>query len=143
MKNSDYIGKVHNSVYQQIQQTGMATPVQVLIDVGVLSAKDLDNWRVGHVDYLERVCKVNLHKLAFIMKQIRVYAKKQGLKPSWTYYKQWGKKNKQKIPLRFSKSGDFRIERYYATHYISPQIAQIKAVKQGENSSGAAAAAED
>ena len=95
LKNSDCTGKVHNSIYQQIQQHGMATPVQVLTDVGVLSAGDLDNWRLGRVDYPERICKVNLHKLAFIMKQVRLCAKKQVLKPSRTCYKQWGRRNRK------------------------------------------------
>lgn len=68
------------------------------------------------MDYLERVCTVNLRKLSFIMHQMRVYAQKTGLKPSFCCYKQWGvkKKNgqghKPVIPLRFSKSGNPEIE---------------------------------
>lgn len=120
MNNGEIIGKVHNSIYQQIQKTGMATPVQVLIDLDVLSASDYENWRIGKVDYLERVCKVNLHKLSFIMKQVRAYAHKNNLKPSWTFYKQWSRKGKKPaIKLRFSKYGDEGVERGYATHYIS------------------------
>jgi len=120
MNNGEIIGKVHNSIYQQIQKTGMAAPVQVLIDLGYLSESDYENWRFGRIDYLERVCKVNLHKLSFIMKQVRTYARKNDLKPSWTFYKQWGRKGKKPaIKLRFSKYGDEGAERGYATHYIS------------------------
>lgn len=126
MNDSEIIGQVHNSMYQQLKKSGAAAPVQVLMDLGVLAEKDHDNWRHGRVDYLERVCKVNLHKLAFIMKQVRAYAKKQNLKPSWTYYKQWGRKGKPAMKLRFSKSGDEGIERQYATHYISPRLAGKK-----------------
>lgn len=126
MNNGEIIGKVHNSMYQQLKKDGFATPVQVLMDVGVLAEKDYDNWRHGRVDYLERVCKVNLHKLAYIMKQVRAYAKKNSLKPSWTFYKQWGRKGKPTIKLRFSKSGDEGIERQYATHYVSPHLAGRK-----------------
>jgi len=123
INNSETIGKVHNSMYQQLQKTGVATPVQVLIDVGVLSASDYGRWRNGGVDYLERVCKVNLHKLAFIMKQVRGYARKNDLKPSWTFYKQWGNKGKKpSVKLRFSKSGNEDIERSYAMHYISQRL---------------------
>ena len=120
MNNGEIIGKVHNSMYQQIKNNGMATPVQVLMDLGCLSKADYENWRFGRVDYLERVCKVNLHKLSFIMKHVRAYARKNNLKPSWTFYKQWGRKGKKPaVKLRFSKYNDEGVERGYATHYIS------------------------
>lgn len=121
MNDGEIIGAVHNSMYRQIKKSGMATPVQVLVDLGCLSAADLENWRFGRVDYLERVCKVNLRKLSFIMKQVRGYASKNNLKPSWTFYKQWGREGKPALKLRFSKSGDEGVERGYATHYISPK----------------------
>ena len=134
MNNGEIIGKVHSSMYNQIKNTGMATPVQVLIDLGCLSARDLERWRFGKVDYLERVCKVNLHKLSFIMKQVRAYARKNNLKPSWTFYKQWGRKGKPTVKLRFSKHGDEGVERGYATHYISPErMAALKQPADGDN----------
>ena len=93
------------------------------------------------MDYLERVCTVNLHKLSFIMHQMRVYAQKTGLKPSFCCYKQWGvkKKNgqghKPVIPLRFSKSGNPEIEKWYATHFVdTKRIAALKAQHPVENS---------
>ena len=120
MNNGEIIGKVHDSMYHQVLKDGMAAPVQVLMDLGVLSLVDYERWRFGEVDYLERVCKVNLHKLAFIMKEVRAYARKNDLKGSWTFYKQWGRKGKKPaVKLRFSKYGDENVEINYATHYIS------------------------
>ncbi len=135
MNNGDIIGKVHNSMYQQIKKTGMAVPVQVLIDLGYLSAANYESWRFGRVDYLERVCKANLHRLSFIMKEIRAYARKNSLKASWTFYKQWGHKGtRPAVKLRFSKSGDEAIERQYATHYISERwMAEHKKQADGGN----------
>ena len=139
MNDKELIGKVHSSVYHQCQARGYATPVDVLMDVGVLSKQNYENWRFGRVPYLEKVCTVNLKKLSSIMHQIRVYAGKAGYKPSFCYYKRWGVKKKSGqgrkpvIPLRFSKSGDEGIERWYATHYIdSERIKQIKASKPVE-----------
>ena len=68
------------------------------------------------------------------MKQIRSYAKKSNLKPSFCYYKRWGVKKKHGhkpvIPLRFSKSGNPEIEKAYATHYVdSGRIEQLKKEK--------------
>lgn len=133
MNDKELIGKVHSSMYRQCQKRGYATPVDVLMEIGVLPKKKYEEWRFGQVDYLERVCTVNLRKLSLIMHQMRVYAQKSGLKPSFCYYKRWGvkKKNgqghKPVIPLRFSKSGDAKIERWYATHFVdSKQIARLK-----------------
>jgi len=103
------------------------------MEIGVLPKEKYENWRFGRVAYLEAVCTVNLRKLSLIMHQMRVYAKQNNLKPSFCYYKQWGmkKKNgqgrKQVIPLRFSKSGDPDIERWYATHWVDcGRIAELK-----------------
>ena len=99
-----------------------AAPVDVLVDIGVLPKQKYEDWRFGKVRYLEAVCTCNFKKLSFIMKQIRSYAKKSDLKPSFCYYKRWGVKKKHGhkpvIPLRFSKSGNPEIEKAYATHYV-------------------------
>lgn len=76
-----------------------------------------------------------LRQLSFIMKQVRSYAKKAGLKASFCYYKRWGVKKKHGrkavIPLRFSKSGTTEIEKAYATHYVDVvRIGQLKEEKQ-------------
>jgi hypothetical protein len=112
----------------------MAVPVQVLVDLGYLSPADLDNWRFGRVGYLERVFKVNLSKLSLIMKQVRAYASANNLKPSWTFYKRWGRKGKKPvIKLRFSKYGDEGVEHGYATHYICPKRTENLKQRQSVN----------
>lgn len=94
MTEKELIGKVHSSVYHQCQHRGYAAPVDVLMDVGTLPKQKYEDWHLGQVDYLEQVCTVNLRKLSFIMHQMRIYAQKTGLKPSFCYYKQWGIKRK-------------------------------------------------
>jgi hypothetical protein len=115
-------------MYRQIQQSGVAAPVRVLIDLGVLSAADYERWRFGNLDYLERVYKVNLHKLAFIMKEVRAYARKSDLKASWTFYRQWSREGKTSaVKLCFSKYGSEDVERSDATYYISGRrMAELK-----------------
>ena len=77
MKHGEIVGKIHNSMYQQLQKSGIAAPVQVLMDLSILSKEDYERWRFGKVDYLERVCKVNLSELSLIMREIRSYAAKK------------------------------------------------------------------
>lgn len=88
MTDIELTGKVHSSMYHQCQKRGYAAPVDVLLEIGVLPKQKYEDWRHGRVDYLKRVCTVNLRKLSFIMHQIRVYAQKSNLKPSVTVYKQ-------------------------------------------------------
>ena len=134
MNNGELIGKVYSAMYHQCQKRGFATPVDVLMDIGVLTKSKYEDWRFGRVPFLEAVCTENLHKLSFIMKQVRAYATKSGLQPSYCYYKRWGvKKNggqgrKPVIPLHFSKSGDPGIEKQYATHYLDK--ARIETIKR-------------
>ena len=134
VNNVELAAKVRSAVYLQCRKRGFAAPVDVLMEVGYLSKQDYENWRYGRVDYLERVCKANLSKLSLVMREMRSYAAKAGLKPSFCYYKRWGTKKKKGqgrkpvIPLRFSKSGDAEIERRYATHFVDvKRTAQIKA----------------
>ena len=132
MKHGEIVGKIHNSMYQQLQKSGIAAPVQVLMDLSILSKEDYERWRFGKVDYLERVCKGNLSKLSLIMREIGGYATKNNLKASWTFYKQWGLKNcSHARKLRFSKSGGEDIEKAYATHYIDPiRVSELKQQSQ-------------
>ena len=138
MNNIELQKKVHTAMHTLINEKNVASPAEVLIRIGVLSKADYENWRLGKVPYLERVCQVNLGKLATINREIRAYAKKTNLKASWTDYRQWAVKKKhghkpQKPRLRFSKSGDEQIERLYATHYINEYaIKKAKELKQAE-----------
>ena len=133
MNDGELIAKVNSAMYHQCRNRGYAAPVDVLMEIGVLPKEKYEDWRFGRVAYLEAVCTVNLRKLSLIMHQIRVYAKQNNRKPSFCYYKQWGMKKKNGqgrkpvIPLRFSKSGDPDIERWYATHWVdSGCIAELK-----------------
>ena len=135
VKDQELIGKVHSAVYHQCQNRGYAAPADVLVDVGVLPKQKYEEWRFGKIRYLEQACTCDLRQLSFIMKQIRVYAGKSNLKPSFCYYKRRGvkKKNgyKATIPLQFSKSGNPEIERAYATHYVdTAKVAQLKAARE-------------
>lgn len=143
MNDGELIAKVDSAMYHQCRNRGYAVPVDVLMDIGVLSKEKYEDWRFGRVTYLEAVCNVNLRKLSLIMHRMRVYAKQKNLKPLFCYYKRWGvkKKNgqghKPVIPLRFSKSGDPDIEKWYATHWVNGvRIAELKESKTEQKEYG-------
>ncbi|MCL2300437.1 MAG: hypothetical protein FWC27_09880 [Firmicutes bacterium] len=127
MDTKNLKGQIHNAMYQSLCKKGWVAPVDVLMDIGVLRREHYENWRFGRgVPYLERACLVNLRQLSVIMSEIRAYARKNDLKPSWSCYHQWGKHKQNR--LRFSKSGDEKVERHYATHFVDTErIAALKA----------------
>ena len=136
MNDGELIVKIHSSMYHLCKAKGYVAPVDVLVDTGILDKKQLEEWRFGRIPILELVCKVNLRKLSFLMHEMRVYAQKNSLKSSMTIYKRWGVKKKggqgenPVILLRFSKTGDPNIEKWYSTHFVdSKRIVEIKADK--------------
>ena len=134
MNDGEMRGKVHSAMYTLVNDKRFASPTDVLMAIGVLSKADYENWRFGRVDFLERVCKINLRKLSSINREIRAFAKKNNLKPSWTDYRKWGKG--ERIRLRFSKSGEESIERLYATHYVSQRTIDEAASRKAQEPVG-------
>jgi hypothetical protein len=111
--------RVQDLVQKQIEAKGHVCMIDILLGLEYLSKKDLGAWRFGKIDYLERVCMVNLSKITSIYKILKSNAHELNLSPSYTGYNRHGKGLPQK--LRFSKSGDKQIEESYSTHYIDKE----------------------
>jgi hypothetical protein len=116
LNNTDLEKDVKRLVHQNRYEKGFVCAVDILLQLDYLTKKDYEDWRFGRVDYLEKVCKINLGKLTLINKLIGKYSAELDLKSSWTGYNQYGKGTNRR--LRFSKSGDKTIEDRYATHYV-------------------------
>lgn len=130
MNNIDLDNEIKKLVSKNRFDKGYVCAVDILIQLDYLTNKDYEEWRFGRVDYLEKVCKVNLSKLTLINKLIRKYSTDLGLQSSWTGYNQFGKGTNRR--LRFSKTGDKNIEARYSTHYIDiKRIEELKTKKAG------------
>ena len=117
MNNLDLKDKVKFVGKEIIEAKGYLSSIDVLLRLDYLSEKDYENWRFGKVEYLEKVCNVNLKKLSSINKIIKEISEQLNLKKSWTAYNKYGKGKKER--LKFSKSGNEQIEETYATHYVN------------------------
>ena len=127
MNNLDLKNKIKILGTEIIEEKGYLSSIDVLLKLEYLSEKDYENWRFGKIEYLEKVCGVNLKKLSTINKTIKEISKKWNLKKSWTAYNKYGKG--KKIRLRFSKSGNEQIEESYATHYLNIEKIKNKSTK--------------
>ncbi len=96
----------------------IVAPVDVLVGMGLLAPKDLEDWRFGRIPYLERVIRANLTKLSRLLRIIQFHAHDLKLIPSHTAYVKWGKG--RRTPLRFSKTGEPKVEQAYARRFAWP-----------------------
>jgi hypothetical protein len=126
MNNSELEKKIKCIVSESINKKGYIRSTDVLTGLGYLSQTDYEKWRMGKIEYLEKVCQVNLGKLTTINRIIRQISWKMKLEPSLTAYNKYGKG--PKIRLRFSKSGDIN------TKALRKQI-QDKPTERIENKS--------
>lgn len=104
---------------QLLEVQSVITPVEVFMQMGNLTKKDYENWRFGRIPYLEGVVKCNLSKANRILRIIRLHGEDLGFRPFKTLYRKWGKG--VKIQLRFSKTGNWRIEELWSTSLIAPE----------------------
>jgi hypothetical protein len=101
-----------------LEKDKVVRPVDVLVGMDLLSRDDLDAWRRGRVPYLEKVTDCNLTRLSRLLRILRFHVHDLNLVPSVTAYMRHGSGPKQH--LRFTKTGDARLEKAYATHFIWP-----------------------
>lgn len=104
--------------------------IDVLLGIGYLQVNHLEDWRRRKAPYLEKVIHANLNKITRAMQCFHNWARNTGLKPSETDYV--AKTRGPKQALQFSKSGNFKIELAYRTHYLSPQLSEKKCQKLKE-----------
>jgi hypothetical protein len=96
----------------------IVAPVDVQVHMDLLRQKRLEDWRLGRVPYLEKVIDCNLTRLSRLLRILRFHAHDLKLVPSVTAYMRWGKGPKQR--LRFTKTGDPKLEEVYARHFVWP-----------------------
>lgn len=112
--------RIEQSVYQNatilLKEKGYISPVELLVQMDRLREKQVGDWRLKRIPYLERVIAGNSGKLNHILLTLNNFAREQNLKPSVTIYKSWGKGPKKL--LRFSKTGNPHLEKIYSTHYV-------------------------
>jgi hypothetical protein len=100
-----------------ILETGkVVRPVDVLIGMQLLSRNDMEDWCFGRVPYLEKVIDCNLTRLSRLLRILQFHAHDLNLVPSATAYLRHGRGPKRQ--LRFTKTGDAKLEKAYSTHFV-------------------------
>ena len=110
--------RIERVVAALLEKGNVVAPVDVLVGMGLLRSDHLEAWRLGQVPYLEKVIAANLSRLSRLLRILRFHAHDLNLEPSATVYMQRGKGPRRR--LRFTKSGDPKVEAAYATHFMWP-----------------------
>lgn len=106
--NKNLMARVERAVAALLERDGHLTYPALLCELGVLTRKDLEDWRAGRVPYLERVIRTNLTRLSRIQTAVRRIAHTRNLKRTIT-----GPKRGR----RYSKTGHPFVEEEYAAYY--------------------------
>lgn len=109
---------IEHAVAAMLADGKVVAPVDVLVRMDFLAPKDLVDWRFGRVPYLERVIRGSLSRLSRLLRILGFHCHDLNLIPSHTTYVKWGKG--ARTPLRFTKTGDERLEKIYARHFVWP-----------------------
>lgn len=104
--------KIVAAVSRILARQRFVAPVELLVEMDLLPAADLERWKRGQIPVLERVIRCNLTKAGRILRLLRFHAHDLNLNPSLTVYQHKGHR------LRFSRSGEPKIEQVYATHLV-------------------------
>ena len=110
--------RIERSVLSILASSKVVTTVDVLVGMDILRARDLEDWRLGRIPFLERVIQGNLSKLRRLLRVLGYYCHDLNLIASTAAYARLGKGPSS--PLRFTKTGESRLEAIYARHFVWP-----------------------
>jgi len=104
-----------------LSRGGYVAPVEVLSWVGWVSGNQMDAWRQGRVETFEELMQTGVPRRAEALRVLEEWAKERGLRPSETAYVTT---TRDRRPLRFTRDGDEATERFYRTHWLSPELSE-------------------
>jgi hypothetical protein len=124
--------RVARAAEAALAERDVVAPIDVLVALGWLAPRRVDEWRQGRVDCLETVVDASLGKISASMQLLRDWARTRGLQPNETAYVA---RSRGRPALRFSLGGDPAIEHAYRTHWVSPELSERKRARLAERQS--------
>jgi hypothetical protein len=115
-RTDKFYPRIVRAVEAILARGDVVVPVEVFVEMHLLSAESLEEWRRGRVPYLERVIRCNLSEASRILRILGMHVHDLSLRPSMTVYMRHGKGPKSR--LRFSKWSDPKVEEAYGRHFI-------------------------
>ena len=111
-KNDKYYDRVKNSIHKLLLTKNEISIINIFMEMSLLTEKNYFEWYKGNIPYLEKVINCNLSKINRILRIIGYYCHDLNLGQKYNSYK-----HNRKI-LKFSKTGDENIEKFYKIIYF-------------------------
>ncbi len=108
--------RIVRAVETLLSRGDVVAPIDVFVEMKLLTPEAVEDWRRGRVPCLERVITCNLSAAGRILRILRMHVHDLRLQPSVTVYCRQRKGPKSR--LRFSKSGEAPIEEAYSRHFV-------------------------
>ena len=108
--------RVVKAMNDELIYSNYVSAIAVMQRMDILKKDHVMDWRKGRVAYLEKIISCNLSKANRILRLMHFHAHDLNLKPSITVYKR--KARSRTIPLKFSKSGEHKLEESYSRHFL-------------------------
>lgn len=110
-KSDKYYPKVVKAFDSALSKKEIVTPIDIFLEIGNLTPRNLELWRNGKAPYLERVINGNLSKFSRILSLIGFHAHDLNLPPCHPNYSPYVKGQKRK--LIYTRSGAEHLESKY------------------------------
>lgn len=111
-RTDKYYARIVRAVEALLSRSDVVAPVEVFVEMKLLTAESVNDWRRGRVSCLEAVIRCNLAEASRILRILAMHVHDRNLRPSMTVYCRHGKGPKTR--LRFSRSGERAIEEAYS-----------------------------
>ena len=115
-RSDKYYPRVVRAVDSILVRRDFVSPIDVFIEMALLNAESIAEWRAGRLPFLERGIQCNLSAASRILRLLRMHAHDLNLRPSGTAYVR--RTRGGRLRLRFTKSGDLKVEEAYARHFV-------------------------
>ncbi|WP_245646923.1 DUF2293 domain-containing protein [Microtetraspora niveoalba] len=122
-------GRVARAAHEALTLRGHVTAIDVITGLRWSYVRNVDTWRQGRADSLERVTAVDAAKMADAVAILREWALARGLVPGESAYVSGGRDRR---PLRFTVDGDEELERAFRVHWFSPELSQARRERLAE-----------
>jgi hypothetical protein len=111
-----YYARVVRATDAILARQEAVSPTEVFVEMGLLSSLAIEEWRAGRLPFLERAIQCNLSAASRILRLLRMHAHDLNLRPSARIYVR--RTRGGRLRLRFTKSGDLKLEEAYACHFL-------------------------
>jgi hypothetical protein len=98
--------------------------IDVFCGMGLLASTNVDAWRKGRIDFLERMLQGSPGKISSSLSIFRDWAEAKGLHPSEIEYARNTRAGT--TPLQFTQAAHPEMEKIYRTHYLSAALSPVK-----------------